>query len=173
VSCALLGCIPAHPSDRMSGRGLAKTAQAGAPSQLRARHWGTQGRRGAAAPARLRGRRVGEQLVAGQAVLLLHGAAEDLLHAAGQHRQAGHQHARQVALAARRVRHRPAPPAAPAPQARASAARALLSGSALGLRMRTGMEQQVLSPGCVAVLNKFLSVQAHLTTGTLVSKGRC
>jgi len=110
--------------------------------------------------------------VAGQAVLLLHGAAEDLLHAAGQHRQAGHQHARQVALAARHVRHRPAPPAAPRLR-RARAPRALLSGSALGLRMRTGMEQQVLSPGCVAVLNKLLSVQAHLTTGTLVSKGRC
>ena len=54
---------------------------------------------------------------------------------------------------------------------RARAPRALLSGSALGLRMRTGMEQQVLSPGCVAVLNKLLSVQAHLTTGTLISRG--
>ncbi len=46
--------------------------------------------------------------MAGQAVLLLHRAAEYLLHAAGQNRQTRDQNARYVALAARDIRHRPA-----------------------------------------------------------------
>jgi hypothetical protein len=45
--------------------------------------------------------------MAGQAVLLLHGAAEDLLHAAADHRQRRHRHAHHVVLHLQ-VRHRPA-----------------------------------------------------------------
>ena len=41
---------------------------------------------------------VGEQLVAGQVVLLLHGAAEDLLHAAGDHRDRCYRRAQHVLL---------------------------------------------------------------------------
>ena len=46
--------------------------------------------------------------MAGQAVLLLHRAAEYLLHAAGQHRQTRNHDARYVALAARDIGHGPA-----------------------------------------------------------------
>ena len=41
---------------------------------------------------------VGKQLVAGQVVLLLHGATEDLLHAAGHHRHRGYGCAQNVVL---------------------------------------------------------------------------
>ena len=48
-----------------------------------------------------------QELVGAEAVLLLHGAAQDLLHAAGHHRQGGHPQPQQVAVQ-RGVRHRPA-----------------------------------------------------------------
>lgn len=41
---------------------------------------------------------VGQQLIGGEAVLLLHGPAEDLLHAAGQHRQPCNSHAQHIPL---------------------------------------------------------------------------
>ena len=41
---------------------------------------------------------VGKELVAGQVVLLLHGAAEDLLHAAGDHRHRCDGRAKDVVL---------------------------------------------------------------------------
>ena len=53
------------------------------------------------------GRSVGQQLVAGQLVLLLHRAAEDLLHAAGDHRQASDNQAQHV-VPHLQVRHCPA-----------------------------------------------------------------
>lgn len=52
------------------------------------------------------GRGVGQQLVAGQLVLLLHGAAEDLLHAAADHGHRRHDEPQQV-VPHRKVGHRP------------------------------------------------------------------
>lgn len=50
--------------------------------------------------------------MAGQVVLLLHGAAEDLLHATGHHRNPRHYQARNIVLHLN-VSHCPAPPQQP------------------------------------------------------------